>query len=521
MVNPDQIAFEIAFPNEQDAKQVMEWRNDPMTRAMSFHQEYKTWDRFYPEFKTRYFFTPELPPLFVLSNGQRIGFLAFEPVPHPSGMAQCCEISIQIDPNFRGKGLGSAALKIIHPWILSRGYQTILAEVKVENVASQKMFQKAGYHKIDEKQKILEKDQHIPIFRYLIDLAPFQQSSKVFIIAEAGSNWRVGKPAEDMRMALNLIDAAADAGADAVKFQTYRAEALYVKNAGVSHYLKKSGFEKDIVALLRDFEMPYEMIKDLSDHCKKRQIEFMSTPFSPEAFQVIDPFVKRHKIASYEITHIHLLELAAQSGKPLFLSTGAANDADIAWAVETFFKHQGSELILMQCTAAYPAPHEAMNLKAISWMRKRFGLAVGLSDHSLDPLTAPLAAVALGASAVEKHFTMDRQLSGPDHAYAIIPSELKEMVKKIREVEEMLGSGFKEYQSSEEELRLFARRGIQAIKFIPKGTLFQEGVNIEILRPGNQRQGVHPKFLSQILGKKSFRDIPEGDGVQYGDWNEA
>lgn len=518
--DPQNISFEIAFPNEKDAKQVMDWRNDPVTRAMSFHQEYKTADRFYPEFKERYFFAPDLPPLFILLNGVRSGFLAFEPIPHPLNKIQsCCEVSIQIAPQFRGQGLGSAALHAIHPWILNHGYDAVYAEVKAENTASQKMFTKAGYQKINASQKRLEDTgEQIPILSYLIELASPSKRSKVFIIAEAGSNWRTGTPSQDIEMAFALIDAASEAGADAVKFQTYRAETLYVKNAGESRYLKKSGFEEDIFALLKTLEMPYEMLHELANHCKKRAIEFMSTSFSPEAFLAVDPFVKRHKIASYEITHTHLLELAAQSGKPLFLSTGTANESEIAWALKTFRENGGSDLTLLQCTASYPAPVGGMNLNAIPWMRKRFKLPVGLSDHSLHPLFAPIAAVALGASVIEKHFTMDRHLSGPDHAYAILPKELKEMVAAIRETEKMLGQGFKNYQPEEEELRLFAKRGVQATKSISKGALLQEGVNIEILRPGNQRQGIHPRFLPQILGKKAARAIPEGDGIQHGDW---
>jgi len=515
----EKISFEIVYPNEADVRQVMEWRNDSLTRAMSFHQDIKVFETYLQEFSERYFYAPELPPLFMVADGQRLGFLAFEPVPDPLGEGRsCCEISIQIDPKFRGKGLGTAALEQIHPWILNRGYTAIYAEVKKENLSSQKMFSKAGYGFIGLAEKVLDDGAHVLIMRYLLELAPSNIFKKVFIIAEAGSNWRMGSPETDRAMAMTLIQTAAEAGADAIKFQTYRAKNLYVSNAGKSHYLKSAGFDEDIYSLIQNLEMPYEMVQELAEHCVQYQIEFMSTPFSKEDFFVIDPFVKRHKIASYEITHLRLLELAAQSGKPLLLSTGAANETEIAWALNTIKKNGGKEVTLLQCTAAYPAPSKSMNLKAIPWLAKRFKVPVGLSDHSTHPLYAPIAAVALGAVVVEKHFTMDRRYSGPDHGYAILPQELKEMVLAIRETEKMRGEGFKTAQADEDELRLFVKRGLQATTFIPKGSYFEEGVNIDILRPGNQKQGIHSKFLPQLAGKKASRDIPEGDGLQHGDW---
>lgn len=515
----EKVSFEIVCPCETHVRQVMEWRNDPLTRAMSFHQEVKVLESFLEEFSERYFYAPELPSLFILANRQRIGFLAFEPVADPLGEGRvCCEVSIQLDPHFRGQGLGTAALEQIQAWILTRGYTAIYAEVKVENVNSQKMFLKAGYRFIGLAKKVLEDNTHVSIMRYLLELAPRKMPKKVFIVAEAGSNWRVGSPERDRQMAIDLIQVAAEAGADAVKFQTYRAKNLYVSNAGESHYLKSAGFEEDIYSLIQNLEMPYGMVPELVEQCARCQIEFMSTPFSKEDFFAIDPFVKRHKIASYEITHLRLLELAARSGKPLFLSTGAANEAEIAWALKIFKENGGREVTLLQCTAAYPAPVKSMNLKAIPWLAKRFKVPSGLSDHSAHPLYAPIAAVALGATVIEKHFTMDRRLSGPDHGYAIEPQELKDMVLAIRETEKMRGEGFKTPQADEDELRLFVKRGLQATTFIPKGTCLEEGVNIDILRPGNQKQGIHSRFLPSLIGKKSTRDIPEGDGLQQGDW---
>ena len=159
-----------------------------------------------------------------------------------------------------------------------------------------------------------------------------------------------------------------------------------------------------------------------------------------------------------------------------------------------------------------------MHLRAIAWMHSYFQLPCGLSDHSLNPLTAPLAAAALGASVIEKHFTIDKRLPGPDQAYAIDPDQLKEMVSHIREIEEMLGDSVKKIDTAEEELFFFAKRAMQAIKPIAVGDVFRDGKNMAILRPGNQKKGVHPKYVYEINGKKATRSIPVGDGIQFGDW---
>ena len=264
--------------------------------------------------------------------------------------------------------------------------------------------------------------------------------------------------------------------------------------------------------------MPYEMIEELATYCTDNGIAFMSTPFSPEDFAAIDPHVKAHKIASYEISHPHLLRLAGKSGKPLVLSTGASTEADIAWAVETFRAAGGSDLCLLQCTAAYPAPLSEMNLRTIPWLKARFGVACGLSDHSRNPLLAPLAAVGLGATVIEKHFTLDNKLPGPDHSFAVTGDELKLMVEGIRQAEKCLGDGVKSVLSSESELSSYARRGVQATRAISAGEVFHEDSNIAVLRPGNQRLGVHPRCLSSIVGKRATRNISLGEGITSGDW---
>lgn len=343
-------------------------------------------------------------------------------------------------------------------------------------------------------------------------------ASKVFIIAEAGSNWRMGTAKRDMEMAKRLIDVAVEAGADAVKFQTYRPETVYVENAGESSYLAQAGILESIRAIFTDLAMPYEMIPQLHEYCQAQRIEFMSSSFSPADFAAVDPYVKRHKLASYEITHLRLLELAGRSGKPLILSTGAAVEEEIQWAVDTFRQNGGTELTLLQCTCQYPAEPASANLRVLPWLKERFGVTVGLSDHTRHPLYGPLAAVALGARVIEKHHTLDNRLPGPDHAFAITAHELKELVVGVREVEKMLGNGQKSVSSTEQELHQFAQRGIQALHTIESGTPFSEGHNVAILRPGKQPKGIHSKYIVQLEGKRATRRILAGTGIQLGDW---
>lgn len=516
-----QLEFVCAMPSDEHARLAMQWRNHPETLKMSFHRLPKVWSEFQKEFIKEYFNCPDLPPLFISFKGQLVAMLRFRHVADPiSFNRRCCELSIVVAPAFRGKGIGTTVLIEIQPWIKARGYDDIYAEIKPENSKSIQAFLKAGFSRLDDGLKFLEESGNsIPIHRYILKLTPENIQKPVFIIAEAGSNWRIGNPQDDIKTAKKMIDTAADAGANAVKFQTFRPESIYVPNAGKSGYLASAGIEEDMHALFEDLAMPYEMIPKLVEHCCSRGIEWMSTPFSPQDFEIVRPYIKRNKIASYEIGHLHLVRLAAQSGLPTYISTGAATEDEIAWAVKFYYSLGGLDLTLLQCTACYPARPESLHLKTMTWLQRRFDVKVGLSDHSQDPIYAPVAAVALGASVIEKHFTLDRSMAGPDHAYAIIPNELKAMVKAIRETEKMIGSSVKFIDPSEQELRQFARRGIQAIKDIGIGEQFKEDVNIAILRPGNQLLGIHPKYIQEIEGKTAAHPIKMGMGISIGDWN--
>jgi sialic acid synthase SpsE len=339
----------------------------------------------------------------------------------------------------------------------------------------------------------------------------------VFVVAEAGSNWRVGSPADDREMGHKLIRAAREAGADAVKFQTFRASTTYAPEAGQIGYLSGAGVTGSINELFRDLEMPYDLVAEFGAYAASAGIEFMSSPFSVEDLAAVDPFVVRHKLASYEISHVRLLEAMARTGKPLLISTGAATYDDITFALATAHAAGAGDITLLQCTAKYPAPLDRINLNVIPTLRTRFGTKVGLSDHSRDPRIAPLGAVALGATVIEKHFTIDRSLPGPDHRFAIEADELKGMVDAIRSLEQALGVDEKAVSDVEEELAAFAVRRLQAVSDIAAGEELIEGRNFDVLRPGSRSRGLHPRYLSAIGGRRAARAIPAGDGITGAD----
>ena len=333
-----------------------------------------------------------------------------------------------------------------------------------------------------------------------------------FIIAEAGSNWKVNSYEEDLKQAKNLIITAADAGADAVKFQTYRTETTYVSNAGTSKYLSKHGINDSINKIFENLAMPYEMIPELANFAKQKNMIFMSTPFSLRDAKQIDPFVPYHKVASFEINHVRLLEYLAKTKKPIIISTGASTYDEIDFAINTVKKIH-NKIFLLQCTSKYPCPLESLNLSVIPNLKSRYGFPVGLSDHSIDPIIGPVLAVGFGATIIEKHFTLDQNLPGPDHAFALTPSELELMIKSIRKAELARGSGEKIVLNEELELRRFATRSLQAIKDISKDEILQEGINFDVLRPGNRSRGSEARFLEQINGKRSKNDVKNGDGI--------
>ncbi len=328
--------------------------------------------------------------------------------------------------------------------------------------------------------------------RYISDESP------CFIIAEAGSNHN-----QDKEMAKKLIVTAAEAGADAVKFQTFRAESLYCRQAGKSDYL---GEERSIYDIIAENEMPLDWIPWLAEECQKNNILFLSTAFDEQSADLLAPFMPLFKVASYELTHHPLIQHLIGFRKPMILSTGAANMEEIGETVALLRQNNVEEFALLQCTARYPAPWEALNLRAIPFLRAQFDILTGLSDHSLDPILAPVASVALGGKIIEKHFTLDKNLPGPDHRFSLEPHELRNMIQAVRTTEQALGHHEKKPAAIETELRHFARRAVFIVRPIHAGEVFSLK-NLAVLRRGNQEASILPKEYYAILGKKAARDL--------------
>jgi len=337
---------------------------------------------------------------------------------------------------------------------------------------------------------------------------PIGSDEPTFVIAEAGSNHN-----GDIEIAKELIDVAADAGADAVKFQTFRAEDLYIEESGEVEYLD---YERSIYEIIEDLEMPYEWIPKLHDYCHMQGVEFLSTPFDERSAAELEEYVPAWKVASYTSSHMPFLEHLAGTDKPIIISTGAHEHDEVAESVSVLRDAGVSNLVVLQCVAAYPTPLSEINVHVVETLQDEFDVLAGLSDHTLDPITAPSAAVSLGASVIEKHFTLDNSMEGPDHQFALEPNELDQMISAIRDTEMALGSGEKRVHGIEKELYEKARRAIHAVKDIQEGNKFTTE-NIKILRPGNQEAGVDPKFYDEVLGKTASRPVQRGEGIQWED----
>ena len=327
-----------------------------------------------------------------------------------------------------------------------------------------------------------------------------------YVIAEAGSNHN-----RDLAIAKRLIDVSAEAGADAVKFQTYSGSRIYSKNAR-SKFLAEVSDESP-AELLERIALPREWHAELAEHARRRGIDFFSSPFDHEAVaELAELGVPLLKIASGEIVDLPLIRAAAATGRPLIISTGMATLNEVEDAVVAASEGGAPAVGLMQCTSVYPAPVERVNLRAMDTLRERFGVPVGLSDHTTGTAVA-IAAAALGAAFVEKHITLDRAMEGPDHAFAIEPDELRTMVQGIREAQLALGDGAKEGPGPEEreENYTLARRSLIAARDLPAGTVLQREM-LTVKRPGS---GIAPKFLDEVIGRTLSVDVEHDDVLTW------
>ena len=325
-------------------------------------------------------------------------------------------------------------------------------------------------------------------------------SGKTFIIAELSANHN-----QDFDLAVKTIEAIAEAGADAVKIQTYKPESLVLNMDNEYFGTIQSGLWKGLrrYDLYKMAATPYEWHPKLQQIAQNLGLVFFSSPFD---FEGVDLLVSMHvpiyKIASFEINDIPLIKYVAKQGKPVIMSTGCANIDDINLAIEACKEMGNEQITLLKCTSEYPASYDRANLLTIPDMKKRFGLPVGLSDHTLGSVV-PLTAVVLGAEVVEKHFILDRSLGGADSAFSMEPAEFRQMVNDIRNAETSLGQV--KYEITEQE-RL-KRRSLYAVEDIKKGDIFTSS-NVRSLRPG---YGLSPFFYEKLLGKESVRNIKRGE----------
>lgn len=333
---------------------------------------------------------------------------------------------------------------------------------------------------------------------------------RVFIIAEAGVNHN-----GDIKRALDLVDAAAEAGADAVKFQTFSADRLVTGLSPKATYQcettdpKESQFE-----MLKKLELSEDAHRELKGRAEKHGMIFLSTPFDPESADLLEKLgVLAFKVGSGELTDIPLLKHIASKRRPMILSTGMSTMEEVTQAVRTVQKAGLEEIALLHCVSAYPAPWEDVHLLAMQDLRN-LGVPVGFSDHTQGFRVAPLA-VACGADIIEKHLTLDRNLPGPDHRMSLEPKEFKDMVEEIREVEKVLGKGkgIKHHMPSEKDTRAIARKSVVALVDIKKGCRLTREM-LGIRRPG---LGIQPSELESLIGRKLDRDVPAGSSL-YPEW---
>lgn len=327
----------------------------------------------------------------------------------------------------------------------------------------------------------------------------------VFIIAEAGDNHN-----GNFELALRLVDQAVEAGADCVKFQTFVTEQVISKFAEKAEYQKENtGSEETQFEMVKRLEMSFDQFREIQQYCKKKGILFLSTPFDLESIDFLQEIeIPFWKIPSGEITNLPYLEKIAATGKDIVLSTGMCTMDEISEAIAVLRDKGAGKITLLHCNTEYPTPYCDVNLRAMNTLKERFGVDVGYSDHTKG-IEVPIAAVACGAKIIEKHFTLDKNMEGPDHKASLEPEELKQMVQAIRNIEIAMGSKEKFTTESEKKNKDIARKSIVAARDIKRGEIFTEQ-NLAVKRPG---MGISPMRWHELVGTKAVKDFKEDEMI--------
>lgn len=331
-----------------------------------------------------------------------------------------------------------------------------------------------------------------------------------FIIAEAGVNHN-----GDISLALKMIDAAKKAKVDAIKFQTFKSEKLVVRNCEMAEYQKNNlKSENSQLDMLKKLEISFEDFKKIKLYCEKVGILFLSTPFDSDSlnFLVDELEITLLKVSSGDLTNIPFLNEIALKNLPVILSTGMANLDEIAMALQVFHNNNmfDNKISVLHCTSNYPTPYNEVNLNAMLTIRNEFKLPVGYSDHTLG-IEVPIAAVSLGAEIIEKHFTLDKLMEGPDHSASLNPFELTKMVKSIRNIEEAFGDGVKIPNSSEKVILTKVRKSLVINKIVKRGHIISKN-DLVIKRPGS---GIEPRYYDEIIGKIIKIDLNEDEVLKW------
>lgn len=478
--------FVIRLAELRDMKNVFDLSNDDTVRAMSIHPEKIEWESHVKWFENTLKNPAVLFYVAETADGDFIGQVRFA---HKNADRI---VSISLEKKYRGKGLGTTLLKRT---MKKSCLQNCVAYVENGNVPSQKMFLSLGYKQAGTTE--LNKKVY-SIFRY----------SPIFIIAEMSANH-----CGDKELAKKIISAAKDAGADAVKIQTYTADTLTINCHNPEFRLEGGLWDgKYLYNLYQEAYTPWEWQGELKEYADSIGIPLFSTPFDFTAVDFLETLnVPIYKIASFEAFDYPLIKYAAKFGKPMIISTGVSSLEEIQGGVDACKSVGNDDITLLKCTSAYPAKIEDMNLMTIKDMIDRFspqGVKVGLSDHSMS-LIPPVTAVALGATVIEKHFTLDRALGGPDSGFSLNAAEFAEMVQAVRDTEKALGKA--DYTVNEKNRQL--GRSLYVVKDIKAGEQFT-AENVRSIRPSN---GLHPKYYEEILGKTATRDLPFGTALTLED----
>jgi N,N'-diacetyllegionaminate synthase len=330
--------------------------------------------------------------------------------------------------------------------------------------------------------------------------------SKVFIIAEAGVNHN-----GSIDLAKQLIDKSSEAGADAVKFQTFKAEKLVTRSASKAQYqTETTGNDESQFSMIKKLELDYDKHRELMEYAATKGVMFLSSPFDLESIDLlVDLDLEMFKIPSGEITNLPYLRKLGQLKQRVILSTGMSTLGDIEQALQVLRDSGTTDITVLHCNTEYPTPMHDVNLKAMQTIQQAFQVKVGYSDHTLG-IEVPIAAVAMGAVVIEKHFTLDKSMDGPDHRASLEPDEFKQMVTSIRNVEQALGDGIKRLSPSEEQNISIVRKSIVAQTPIKKGEVFSEN-NLYVKRPG---KGISPMRWFEVLGKIAERDFQTDELIE-------